>query len=190
MRINIFPSSFLFFCLCFCFLLVLNNGVQAQNLINNSCKILAKGDPNIKYDFCATSLQAAPASQCATLRGLGTINIRLIRYNITDTRCRIKHMLKEKKLNPYVKACLGDCLELYSDAIPDIKQAMKNYNSKKYVDANVQISSVMDAVTTCEDGFKERKGVASPLTKRNDDTFQLSAMALSLMSMIQTGSTV
>nr|GMC82519.1 putative invertase inhibitor [Ipomoea batatas] len=167
------------------------NGVQAQNLINNTCKILAKGDQNIKYGFCATSLQAAPASQCATLRGLGIINFRLIRYNVTDTRCRIKHLLREKKaLDPYVKACLGDCLELYSNAIPDIKQAMKDYNAKKFVEANLKVSAVMDAVTTCEDGFKERKGVRSPLTKRNDDAFSLSAMLLSLMNMIQAGSAV
>ncbi|KAK3023156.1 hypothetical protein RJ639_043434 [Escallonia herrerae] len=116
------------------------------------------------------------------------ISIRLTRYNVTDTRCHIKHLLKVNKLDPYVKACLRDCFDLYSDAIPSLKEAMKYYSSKRYDDANVQISSVMDAATTCEDGFNEKEGVVSPLTKRNNLTFELSAMVLSIMDMLQTAS--
>lgn len=59
---------------------------------------------------------------------------------------------------------------------------------KKFDDANVQISAVMTAATTCEDGFKEKPSVVSPLTKRKDDAFQLSAIVLSVMHMIQTRS--
>ncbi|XP_049413262.1 putative invertase inhibitor [Solanum stenotomum] len=178
------PLSSLFLPLSL-FLSLFFHGSKGQNLIQNTCKSCSKDDPNIKYEFCTSSLQAAPASQCATLRGLGMISIRLIRYNITDTRCHVKILLKDKILDPYVKSCLSDCLELYSDAIPSIKLAMKSYNSKKYYDANIQISSVMDAATTCEDGFKDKDGVVSPLTKLNENTFQLSAMALSLMNLIK-----
>ncbi|KAI3741702.1 hypothetical protein L1987_59376 [Smallanthus sonchifolius] len=128
---------------------------------SDTCKTSSQQDPNVKLPFCTTSLQAAPASHCADLKGLGMMSIRLTRYNITDTRCYIKQLLKNntKKLDPYVKSCLDDCFELYSDAISGIKQAMKSYSSKRFFDANVQISSVMDATTTCEDGFKERKSV-------------------------------
>lgn len=112
------------------------------------------------------------------------ISIRLIRYNITDTRCQIKQLLKKSKVDPYVRQCLNDCFELFSDAIPSVKQAMKNYNEQRFDDANVQISSIMEASTTCEQGFTDRAGVVSPLTKRNTDLFQLSAMALSLMRLI------
>ncbi|CAL5381165.1 unnamed protein product [Camellia sinensis] len=59
---------------------------------------------------------------------------------------------------------------------------MENYDLERFVDANVELSSVMDAATTCEDGFKEKRGVVSPLTKRNGDTFEVSAMALSIMA--------
>ncbi|KAG5627134.1 hypothetical protein H5410_012352 [Solanum commersonii] len=163
------PLSSLFLPLSL-FLSLFFHGSKGQNLIQNTCKSCSKDDPNIKYEFCTSSIQAAPASQCATLRGLGMISIRLIRYNVTDTRCH---------------SCLSDCLELYSDAIPSIKLAMKSYNSKKYYDANIQISSVMDAATTCEDGFKDKDGVVSPVTKLNENTFQLSAMALSLMNLIK-----
>lgn len=169
---------------------LLFHGSEAQNLIQNTCKTCSKDDPNIKYGFCTSSLQAAPASQCATLRGLGMISIRLIRYNVTDARCHIKILMKEKKLDPYIRRCLSDCFDLYSDAIPSIKLAMKSYNAKKYYDANIQISSIMDATTTCEDGFKEKDGVVSPLTKRNEITFQLSAVALSVMNLIKNNGSI
>ncbi|CAK9152061.1 unnamed protein product [Ilex paraguariensis] len=179
------PPFSLFPSFLFLFLLAIHVST-AKNLIHDTCKSIAQNDPNINYNFCTTSLQAAPASQCAGLRGLGMISIRLIRYNVTDTRCKIKHLLQIKKLDPFVRACLDDCYELYDDAIPSIKQAMKHYNSKLFVDANMAIGSVLDAASTCEDGFKDKKGVVSPLTKRNNDTFQLSALALSAMQIIQT----
>ena len=36
---------------------------------------------------------------------------------------------------------------------------------------------------TCENGFED-VGVSSPLTKQNNDTFQLSAITLSIMNML------
>ncbi|MCD9641163.1 hypothetical protein HAX54_027109, partial [Datura stramonium] len=113
------------------------------------------------------------------------ISIRLIRYNVTDTRCHVKILLMDKNLDPYIRRCLRDCFELYSDAITSIKLAMKSYNTKKYYDANIQISSIMDAATTCEDGFKEKNDLVSPLTERNEITFQLSAMTLSIMNLVK-----
>ncbi|KAI3681371.1 hypothetical protein L6452_36165 [Arctium lappa] len=183
-----FHSSFSLFVLLFPFFIFFS--VNGQNLIYDTCKTSSQRDPNVNLQFCTTSLQAAPASHCADLKGLGMMSIRLTRYNLTDTRCYIKQLLKNNtsKLDPYVKSCLNDCFELYSDAIPGIKQAMKSYNSKRYFDANVQISSVMDATTTCEDGFKQKKGVISLMTKKNDMTFQLSAMSLSIMNILESGS--
>ncbi|KAK6918142.1 Pectinesterase inhibitor domain [Dillenia turbinata] len=103
---------------------------------------------------------------------------------MTNTRCHTRHLLENKRLDPYIKQCLEDCLELYSDALPYVRQAIKEYRAKNYVDANIHISAAMDASTTCENGFKEKKGVVSPLTKRNKNTFQLSAIALSIMNMV------
>ncbi|CAI9765119.1 unnamed protein product [Fraxinus pennsylvanica] len=161
---------------------------MVQNLVTETCKTFAQNDPNIDYNFCTTSLQADPASQNATLQELGMISIRLINCNVTDTQFYIKNLIKNKKWGSYTKQCLRDCFELYSDAIPSAKEAMKYYSKNLYSDANIQLSSILDDATTCEDGFKEKKGVVSPLTKRNGDTFQLSAIALSAVNMLQTGS--
>ena len=115
---------------------------------------------------------------------------------MTSTRHFIKQLLsndnnnnKKKKLDPYVKACLSDCMELYTDAVSTIKVAVKDYKAKRYDDANIGLSSVIDASTTCEDGFKEREStethVVSPLTKRNNDTFLLTAISLSIINMLR-----
>lgn len=160
----------------------------SQTLIQNTCKTCSDEDPNVPYGFCTTSLFAAPASRCASLKGLGMISIRLTRYNLTDTRCHIKQLLLNKKLDKYVRSCLETCFELYDDALPSIKMAMKSYSNRKFYDANVQVSGVMNAATTCEDGFLERKGVVSPLSQRNNATFQLSAIVLYVINAVQISS--
>ncbi|XVF22918.1 hypothetical protein REPUB_Repub12eG0212300 [Reevesia pubescens] len=156
-----------------------------DNLIRQTCKKCAQSDPNLSYNFCVTSLLTAPKSHCADdLRELGMISIKLLRRSITNSRSYMKELLKNKKMDPFVRSCLHDCFDLYSDAIPTTKEAIDDYKAKRYDDANIDVSSVMDASTTCEDGFKEKEGTVSPLTKTNSDTFQLSAISLSIINML------
>ncbi|KAJ9535322.1 hypothetical protein OSB04_un001570 [Centaurea solstitialis] len=162
--------------------------IHAQTtLIHGTCEICSQQDPLVNYQFCITSLQDASGSRHADIRGLGKISIKLTQKNLTDTRSYIKNLLKNniKKLNSYVKMRLEDCLELYSDSIADIKRAMDNYKSKHYHEANIQLSSVMEAATTCENGFKEKHKAVTLLTKRNNATFELSVIGLSIMRILQ-----
>uniref|UniRef100_A0A7N0URU8 Pectinesterase inhibitor domain-containing protein n=1 Tax=Kalanchoe fedtschenkoi TaxID=63787 RepID=A0A7N0URU8_KALFE len=159
---------------------------MSNALIPKLCSNSSSTDPNINYGFCTTSLQAAPDSPCAGLRKLGTISIRLVKFNATNTRCYIKKLLKNRrKLHPFVRQCLDDCYELYSDALPTARKAAKAYAARNYVDANIELSSVADAPLTCEQGFADKKGIKSPLTKRNEQLFQLSAVALSMINTLQ-----
>lgn len=166
-----------------------NNNNNTSSLIYKTCKASSEQDPNISFDFCITSLKPAATKHRhgdTSLRRLGLMTIYLIRHNMSSTRHHIKKLQRKKGPgDPFVKLCLTDCLELYSDAIPTVKQAMKDYKSKRYDDVNVAIGSVMDAATTCEDGFKERKGVASPLKKRDENAFELGAIVLSIMSLVR-----
>ncbi|KAL8268464.1 hypothetical protein R6Q59_002262 [Mikania micrantha] len=159
---------------------------HAQTLIHGTCKICSQQDPTVNYQFCTTSLEAAPGSRHTDVRGLGKIAIQLAQVNVTNTKSHIKILLK-KKYNSFVKMCLNDCLELYSDAVIDIKHALKSYKSKRYDEANALITSVMDATTTCENGFKEKHNIVSPLTKRNDATFELCGIGLSIMHILRVG---
>ncbi|KAK9094897.1 hypothetical protein Scep_026366 [Stephania cephalantha] len=60
---------------------------------------------------------------------------------------------------------------------------MNLMKTNRYFDANIQVSAVMDASTTCEDGFSEKEGEVSPLTSMNNVMFQLCAIALSITNM-------
>ncbi|XP_020224264.1 putative invertase inhibitor [Cajanus cajan] len=177
-------SSLLFtFTILFC---SLHSFVRANRLIQQTCKNCSKTDPNISYKFCVTSFQSDHRSHYAkTLQELGLISIKIIRHNVTDTNNHINELLKkEKSLDPFIKECLDDCLEVYSDTVSTFREAIRDYKAKRYADCNVKLSSIIDASTTCEDGFKQKNDSISPLTKRNKDTFQLSAIALSIVNML------
>ncbi|CAB4269383.1 unnamed protein product [Prunus armeniaca] len=183
MRTSTFSLTSLPLFLFFFFFFTLK-AITAKNLIPETCKKCVQHDPNLSYKFCVTSLQAAPNSSSADVRQLGIISLNLIRQNMTSTRQYIKHLLKNKKLEKLLRVYLEVCLELYSDATPDIKQALRSYKAKQYRDANIRVTAVCDAPVTCEDGFHEREGLVSPLTKRNNDAFQLSAIALSIIHLL------
>ncbi|XP_022155774.1 putative invertase inhibitor [Momordica charantia] len=165
-----------------------NNSNSISSLIYKTCKISSLQDPNISFNFCLTSLQSAAHAHQADLRHLGLLSLRLLRRNVTTTRRHIKKLLRRKsnkiRLDPFIKSCLDDCLELYSDDIPTLKRARRDYRAGRYAEANSEISSVMDDSVTCEDGFKEEEGVVSPLTSRNHNAFELSAIALSIINML------
>ncbi|KAK7386193.1 hypothetical protein VNO78_26230 [Psophocarpus tetragonolobus] len=161
--------------------------VCANRLIHQTCMDCSKNDPNISYKYCVTSFRSNHKSLYAKkLQELGLISIKIIRHNVTDTNAHINELLKKgnKSIDPFIKACLGDCLEVYSDTISTFRDAIRDYKAKRYADCNVKLSSIIDASTTCEDGFKQKNDAISPLTKRNEDTFQLSAIALSIVNML------
>ncbi|XP_023514422.1 putative invertase inhibitor [Cucurbita pepo subsp. pepo] len=162
---------------------------NTSSLIYNTCKTSSDQDPNISFNFCLTSLRhgvvaaAKHGRSALDLRRLGLISLRLVRRNVSSTRHHIKKLRRNKHLNTLVKSCLADCLELYSDAIPILKDARRDYKGRRYFETNLKISSVMDDCSTCEDGFEE-EGVISPLTNRNHNAFELSAIALSIINML------
>ncbi|GER54540.1 plant invertase/pectin methylesterase inhibitor [Striga asiatica] len=181
-------KSYSFFMILLFLLLLMTT--KSQNLIDSTCRASSRNDPNINYDFCKTVLQSSPATRSSsTLNGIGKILITLVLNNLTDTHSYIERLTKDaaKWWEPYVRQCLDDCLELYSDGIDYADQAMSYYDATKFEDANVAISSVIDDVTTCEDGFEERKGSVLPLSERNNGAFRLSALALSVMRMVRIG---
>ncbi|XP_057537656.1 putative invertase inhibitor [Amaranthus tricolor] len=159
--------------------------INASILINQTCKNSSKTKPNINYKFCVYALQSFPASHCADITRLGQNAITLIKHNVTDTRCYIKQLLQYKKIGNDTKSALQDCIDLYSDSLSTLREAIIDYRSSRFVDANVKVSSVMDASSTCEDGFDDI-GVVSPLKERNNRVFQLSAIALSIINMFDS----
>ncbi|KMT03388.1 hypothetical protein BVRB_8g190770 [Beta vulgaris subsp. vulgaris] len=176
MMINNIPSSIFI-------LLLLTTLVDTTYLINQTCNNASMDDPNIDYNFCITAFRSAPSSLDANLTLLGLISINLVKHDVNSTTFLIKTLLENTKVDNCTKEELQDCLQLYSNSAPTISEAARDYRAKRFDVANVKVSSIMDASNTCEDGFED-VGVTSPLTKQNNDTFQLSAIALSIMNML------
>lgn len=93
-------------------------------------------------------------------------------------------MLKSGPFDSFDRQCLDVCSELYSDAISTLMDSLTALGEKRFDDANIWVSSVMDASSTCEDGFKEREGHVSPLTKENNYLFQLSGISLAIINFL------
>ncbi|KAK9101099.1 hypothetical protein Scep_024529 [Stephania cephalantha] len=178
------PSLSCLLSISFFFTLFFHGAKSTNNLVPKTCKQMVQGDPQLRYNFCIAALEG-PASKnhVNDLQGLGLVAGNLIKANASGIFSHIETLLKQKGLEPFYKGCLLDCQELYSGAIDEVRSAIDAFNLKDYFSANIRGSGVMDDSVTCEDGFKEKKGVVSPLTKMNDDMFQLCVIFLSITNM-------
>ncbi|TYH81531.1 hypothetical protein ES332_D03G207300v1 [Gossypium tomentosum] len=157
----------------------------SSDVIHDSCDKAAKGDPNIKFDFCVSSFEGNPKAKTATgVADLVKVAIETAMANATSIGSIISKLLDNKTLDTYARHCLEDCSELYSGAGSSIQSGGKAFEGKDYGTANAEISSAMDAPDTCEEQFKEKKGYVSPLTKENNNFFQLLAIILSFMNLV------
>ncbi|XWS62085.1 hypothetical protein CRYUN_Cryun07bG0180900 [Craigia yunnanensis] len=178
---NSFPLVYSF--LAFFFLLLVS---VRSNVIQDSCDKAAKADPNINIDFCVASLEQNPKSKTATrTEELVPISIEIATSHATSISCIISKLLENKNLEKFTRSCLEACSELYTEAGSDLQSGGQAFESKDYGTANVDISAALDAPETCEDGFKEKKGLVLPLTKENNHFFQLTAIPLAFITMVQ-----
>ncbi|KAK9927823.1 hypothetical protein M0R45_024989 [Rubus argutus] len=166
------------------FLMLFHSTMGSEDLIQLSCKKAAAGDPNLSFNFCVSSLEASPRSHGADLEQLVAITLNLTISNATSINSTISRLLVDKRFDKYAKECLQDCLELYSDSVPTLQEAIGAFQAKDYDKANIEVSSAMDASTTCEDGFKEKRGEVYPLKKENHNFCQLNAISLAFINTL------
>ncbi|XP_050378305.1 putative invertase inhibitor [Argentina anserina] len=172
-------------CFFFITLIVLfHNTMGFKDLIRLSCKKAAASDPNLSYKFCVSSLEAVPESHGADLDQLVAITLNLTISNATSISSTISKLLIDKQFDKYAKDCLQDCLELYSDAVPTLQEAVGAFKAKDYSKANTEVSAAMDASSTCEDGFMEKKGEVYPLKLENDNFCQLNVISLAFINTL------
>lgn len=160
------------------------------DIVRKTCKKCSSGDPNVNYTLCVDSLNSIPKSHHASLKGLGVISTKLVLSKASPIKSKIKRLLKDdaahhsSNTSARIRSCLKTCHELYSDSVPTLKDAARAIRARRYDDANVGLSSVVDAPGTCEDGFAEAK-VASPLTEENREFFGRAVIALSITALLQ-----
>ncbi|XP_008808258.1 putative invertase inhibitor [Phoenix dactylifera] len=166
-----------------CFLLILN---QSSSLVSASvqqtCKTVAERSPNINYNFCVASLSADPKSGSADTQGLAVIATKLAKAKATTTQSTISNLLKKTR-DKATKECLSDCSTMYSDLVDTLKDTVRAITSKRYSDAKTYLSAALDVGDDCEHEFAELK-VKSPLTKENNDSRELSTLALVITKLL------
>lgn len=166
------------------FLLFLNSFTTAQTLIQNSCKQIAAKDPKINYNFCVQSLQADPQSKAATtVEGLLIASTKNAASKTINVKGIVVNILKNKQASRGIEMPLKDCVELYTDAIGSLNDALANAKSRDYRTANINLSAALDAPTTCETGFKEGKK-QSPVTNENNILSQKIVIPLAFSNIV------
>ncbi|CAJ1943175.1 unnamed protein product [Sphenostylis stenocarpa] len=155
-------------------------------LITDSCAKAKKTDKYFDYDFCIAFLEEASSKLRAppsNVEDLVVLAIKESKSNATNIVSIVSKLLKNNT-DPYVKSCLGDCLEFYTDAVSDLDDAVAAVESKHFDAAKRQIESSLDFTDTCEDQFKEGEGVTSPITKENHSFFELGLISIYFIPLI------
>ncbi|KAL6178503.1 hypothetical protein ACLB2K_050021 [Fragaria x ananassa] len=185
-------------CCCFFFLLIPTENFStvtaiSADIINQTCRKCADESHVFSYDLCTTSLQTVPVSHVANLQGLALIAMELALNNASNTLLIIQNLLtSNESQDPFAVVCLKDCLQLYSDGIRTLVDAVGAFLGEQYDNANIWLSAVMQASDTCEEGFKEKEGevLPSPLTNENYNLFQLCDIALCIGHLLTLDSTM
>ncbi|KAL9229003.1 hypothetical protein vseg_004522 [Gypsophila vaccaria] len=165
--------------------LVLSTFANAANLVPETCTKISKLDTNIKYDFCVTSLGSDLKSSKATLKELADISFKLDTSKAKSFILTVQKLIKDPKFDTYAKQALHDCLELYSDGLDDLEAGHKAMVANDYGTANSQVSAALDSGYTCEEGFTEKIGDGSPLTRDNAEYEQLVAISLGFVELLK-----
>ncbi|KAK7386303.1 hypothetical protein VNO78_26443 [Psophocarpus tetragonolobus] len=178
------PSFLCFsFYLCALLLITLPIGTSStKDIINETCETCANQSIILSYGLCSTSLPAVPVSHSANLEGLALVAMELALENATSTLETIERLLGSTSLDNYALGCLADCSELYTDAAWTIVNSIGVFLSGNYEVTRTWMSSVMEAASTCQQGFTER-GEVSPLTQENYNLFQLCGIALCIIHL-------
>ncbi|KAL5791493.1 hypothetical protein ACOSP7_000087 [Xanthoceras sorbifolium] len=158
--------------------------VISVDKINQTCTKCAEMSTAFSYNVCLTSLKAVPASHVTNLQGLALIAMELALQNATASISTIKKLLSSGSFDPFASSCLMDCLEQYSGGVVTLVGATGAFLTGKYDEANLWVSSSMDAATACEHGFKKMEGEVSPLEKENYYLFQLCDIAICIINLL------
>ncbi|OVA20299.1 Pectinesterase inhibitor domain [Macleaya cordata] len=164
-------------------LIFFSHGVNGIDLVRGTCKRVAKTNPKLYYPFCVRSFGANIRSKTADLAGLGIISTDLAISNAKFIKLYAKNMLKDQQKGDGGKA-LQDCLEVFTDAIPQLNEVKQAFLSKDYSTANIKMSAAMDASSTCEDGLKEKNITVPSFTKKNEEFSQLAAITLAITNLV------
>ncbi|KAJ0961763.1 hypothetical protein J5N97_029591 [Dioscorea zingiberensis] len=149
--------------------------------IEDTCKAAAAANPAINYDFCVSTLLRNPKSSSADTRGLASIAALTSVNQAYNVKSDINDLLT-KSPDPMSKSSLDQCLSVYTAMVTTLAQAVDAINGRQDDAAKGFLNTAIDGANNCEAAFG-KVGMASPLTKENRDSVELSNMALALLAL-------
>ncbi|MCL7031247.1 hypothetical protein MKW94_003129 [Papaver nudicaule] len=166
-------------------IVILYGAIVNGDIIGDLCKNVSTDDPQLSYSFCVSSLEANPLSKTSDIFGLAVISMELCSNNASYIQTYIDSILKDGKVEPEARGCLGDCKEFYSMAFSDVQTSMTAFSAKDYGTALIYLSSAMATAGTCKDGFTDAGIDFGPLNKQYNDFFLLHIISLGIVSKIE-----
>lgn len=158
----------------FFFILVLANpSHQAPDLVTTTC------DKTLYKDLCKSALATAPKTDVKDVQSLAKFALEMTSLNGGEIHKRITQLLTTNS-DEFVKQCLTDCSTVYQDAIDQLNDSMVALDTKAFNDVNTWVSAAMTVAQSCEDGFKGKQGIVSPLTDMNKRFGQLCSVSLAI----------
>nr|CAB3485568.1 unnamed protein product [Digitaria exilis] len=111
----------------------------------------------ISYHDCVKFFEADKGSATADKRGLAAIGAKIIGATAKSVSDRIDHLRASEKDKERLD-CLNECAKLYKGAAAEIGKVTKGITSgtnRTLGDAATTLGTVLDAPSTCEEGFKK-----------------------------------
>ncbi|WOK94945.1 hypothetical protein Cni_G03650 [Canna indica] len=156
----------------------------AEAAVEATCKAIAAGDPNVRYDFCVRSLRRDPASGSADTKGLALIAVELSSQS-TARFARTVESALEKAKGAGEKESLRTCSSLYRESRSRLADSASAVEVGRLGDAKTYLSTSVDAPDGCGQAFDEMGvPVPAPLEEENDEERQLCIIALAITNLL------
>ncbi|KAF6173818.1 hypothetical protein GIB67_003819 [Kingdonia uniflora] len=170
------PFSRFFFLIPLALFIVAVNGSE-KDIITTTCAM------STYKELCIKSLQSGPANEQTDLSGLATIAIKAAIRRATKTSKQVNELLNAAT-DPFEQEVLKECAENYMDAVDQLDDSLAALDSKGYDDVKAWVQAAMTDADSCEDGFSDKPGYVSILSKRNTNFSHLCSNVLAIVNLL------
>ncbi|XP_020093035.1 putative invertase inhibitor [Ananas comosus] len=151
--------------------------------VEEACKSAADKHSAVSLQHCISALGSDPRSHSADLHGLAAVAVKLAIDHATSTESKIDDLI-DLEPTPSVKERLSSCLEVYSDAVDSLRNALDNLNARLYDKATNLLTSSLTAAESCEKVLEGAKGLSSVVAD-DRDYGKLASIALGITASVE-----
>ncbi|XP_050215478.1 putative invertase inhibitor [Mercurialis annua] len=148
-----------------------------QDLISTACS------HTLYYEICISSLNSDPRTKTADLQELANVALNLTISYGQETLAHITDLKSTARGNDTVSSCLGDCMEVFSDAVEELNEAIDALRIKSLENVKTFVSAAMTDSDTCDEGFKEI-GFVSPVSDKTLYFSKLCSIFLAIVNLL------